>query len=525
MNLTLYQRDFTRLAVQPPVAFTVGPYTRGVIGGPEEVTVQARGEPAELFRLINHLRAPVEVKNEKGDLVWYGMLRAVLVSASTFEFGVDIDTMSNRVAVAYTDQNIRYTTEWSADAESVAMYGIKEILLSRSDATAADALQMRDTHLAAARLPGRVLEFLASVAAGEAAEAEVVASLTCVGWLETLNWQHYTNLTGKEAFEAAGEGGREIGEDDRPILAQSFQIAASEAWAASAIWLMPWRQGKNLAADNLVVSLRADAGGNPGAVLASAQRPGAEIGTQAEWTEFPLSAAVTLQPGTTYWIHVARSGGVDEEAYFMVDTNRAGTYPRGSIKLWNTNVNAWVTEPMYSGDLLFSVVGSAETTAQIATLVASCGQFFTGAMLETESGVQSNPFRSGDTVALYELLKLLSAGTAASRRLLAEVTPARQLRVYEEPARPARVRDSYALDQAGKLWAAAGTPVDLSLCPVGIWCHLADVIPPTVDLSMVAEPSLFFIEEAEYDPGAGTYKILRTSEQADVLDLGGVVQG
>jgi hypothetical protein len=46
-----------------------------------------------------------------------------------------------------------------------------------------------------------------------------------------------------------------------------------------------------------------------------------------------------------------------------------------------------------------------------------------------------------------------------------------------------------------------------------------------VDLSMVAEPSLFFIEEAEFDPGAGTYKILRTSEQADVLDLGGVVQG
>jgi len=60
---------------------------------------------------------------------------------------------------------------------------------------------------------------------------------------------------------------------------------------------------------------------------------------------------------------------------------------------------------------------------------------------------------------------------------------------------------------------------------VAIWCHLVDVIPPTVDLALVADPSLFFIEEAEYDVASGSYNILRTRDQVDVFEIGGAVQG
>jgi hypothetical protein len=52
---------------------------------------------------------------------------------------------------------------------------------------------------------------------------------------------------------------------------------------------------------------------------------------------------------------------------------------------------------------------------------------------------------------------------------------------------------------------------------------LGDVIPATVDLSRIADPSLFFIEEAEYNALENTYRIVRTRDQRDVFALGGLV--
>jgi hypothetical protein len=517
LKFNLFNRDHTPVQVMPDLEYTVGPYSWDAEGGPKEATILARGRSDELFKLVNYLRGGVEILNDAGECVWWGYLPKVDIAAGRFRFGVDVAKMSNRAAVAYIDQSERKTTEWSADAASVAEFGTKEILLSRADATTADALGMRDTYLAHARRPGSTLRF--------AQPQEGEAIITCRGWLETLDWIYYANLTGKESYEVSGDGGREIGEDDRPILGQSFQLAAATAWTANAIWLKPWWQGEEQPADNLVVTLRSDSGGNPGAVLASGLVAGGSLGQYAEWTEFTLDTAVTLQPATTYWIHVARSGAVDADAYYMVDTNLDAGYPRGLVKLWNTNLGAWVIDIGWWGDLLFRVVGVQESTAQIATLVATCGQFLTGTQIETPSGVTSNPYRDGDTGGLYELRKLLAAGTSNQRRLLAEVTRARQLRVYEEPAQPASPADTLGIDATGKLTAAKQTAYDDSLCPVGVWCHLVDVVPASVDFSLLADPTVFFIEEASYDPASGAYRVLRTRDQLDLFDIGGTVQG
>jgi len=314
-------------------------------------------------------------------------------------------------------------------------------------------------------------------------------------------------------------------EDDRPILTQSIEIEASVAWPASSIWIRPWKVGAP--ADNLVVSLCADASGEPGTVLASGLRGADDIETQAEWLEFVLDTAVTLNPATTYWIKVERSGAVVFEGtdYYMADTNSDAGYPRGILMLYNTNISAWTTEPAYDHDLLFKIVGSSELTGQITTLVSEAGQFLAGTIIENTSGLEANPYRDGDTPGLYELLKLLNAGTTNYRRLLCEVTPARYLRVYEEAAPPANPLLSYGWTKDKQLVTAYATPVDVELCPVGMWCHLVDVIPPTVDLALVADPSLFFIEEAEYNVTAKTYTPLRTRDQKDIFDIGGTSQG
>ncbi len=513
MKFLLYRRDFTDLAVQPALEFKVERYSKTAMGGCKQATISASGEPDQLWALLNHLRAPVEIRTDRGDLVWWGYLNGLETEAG---FGAELTTMFNRVAVAFTDQNIRYTTQWSEDADLVAEYGAKEILLSSSGTTETSALGLRDTTLAAKKKPVPVLKDSGS---GNK------ATLTCLGWFQTIDWQYYVNLSGKESFEISGDGEREIGEDDRPIVGQSFQIAAASAWTATSIWLQCWKVGAPI--DNLVVSLKADDAGVPGTTLASGQLGADDIGTESDWLEFVLNVGVELQPATTYWIQVARSGAVVFEGpdYFMVDANSAGGYANGSMLLYNTNISAWAAETGYPGDLLFKVVGNVETTSQIVTLITTCGQFFAGSIIESVSGIESNPYRFGDTPGLYELLKLLNAGTSNHRRLLCEVTPNRYLRVFEEAAVPANPLASYGLTKDGKLVTQYLTWVDPISCPVGFWCHQVDVIPPTVDLSIVADPSLFFIEEAEYDVAADRYMLTRTRDQADIFDIGGTSQG
>lgn len=516
MKVTIGRRDFTELAIQPELTFIVEEYSFKAVGGPAMATINATGERAKLFEMINHLRAPIKISNDKGDAVWWGYIESVNINLDDIGFGVNIDSMSNDVAVAYTSDFLRFTTQWDSDADSVAEYGEKELLITMADATAADALQRRDTYLAGAKYPIPVLN-----TSGASSNS---CRITCRGWLDTLEWKYYSNATGKEAYEDDKGDRREIGEDDRPIAAQSFQIAAGTAWTANSIWLPVWKEGAPT--DNLIVSLYSDSGGSPGTSLASASKAGADIGEYSEWTEFVLSSAYELQPATTYWIRIARSGVVDADNFFFVGKNTDAGYPRGSVKLYNTNLGAWVAEPeTWHGDLLFRVTGVTETTEQINAILSSCGQFFSGIIIEDESGVSTNPYRDGDSTALYELEQLLLTGTNNNRRLLCEVTPELYLRVYEEPARPGKPSESYALGKGGILMAQYLTPIEQEYCPVGIWCHLADIIPSTVDLSIIADPNLFFIEESSFNPERGGYNINATRNQADIWNVGGARQG
>ncbi len=515
MKFVIYRRDFSELVVQPELDIEVDNYSWAAIGGPKEARITATGDRAQLYSLLNHLRAPVEILNDLGEAVWWGYINAVNINWDGIGFGCDLDSMSNDVAVAYTADNMRFTTQWSSDADSVAEYGEKELLLTMAEATATDALQRRDTYLAGAKYPIPILT-TAGARSGS-------CRITCRGWLDTLEWKYYTNATGKESYEADNGEEREIGEDDRPIMAQSFQIGATTAWTATSIWLPVRKEGAP--SDNLVVSLYSDVAGSPGVSLASGLKAGADIDTYSEWVEFTLSASYELQPSTTYWIHVARSGAVDAANFFFVGKNTDAGYSRGSTKVYNTNLSAWVDESAWHGDMLFRVMGVTETTDQITALVTACGQFLNGTIIENESGVSTNPYRNGDSTALYELEQLLLTGTTNDRRLLCEVTPERYLRVYEEPARPDASTASYALGKGGVLMTQYLTLVEPEYCPVGVWCHLADVIPATVDLSIIADPNLFLIEEASYNPARGEYHIDRTRNQSEIWNIGGAVQG
>lgn len=92
----------------------------------------------------------------------------------------------------------------------------------------------------------------------------------------------------------------------------------------------------------------------------------------------------------------------------------------GETLNWRTYINA--------------ATGITETTAQIIAIIANMGQFITGVDIETPSGIYSAETRDGDRTGWEEIEDLLKSGTINNLRLLAEVSDARRLRVYEEPA-------------------------------------------------------------------------------------------
>jgi hypothetical protein len=497
----------------PELKYTVETYSRAAIGGAKRARIRAEGSREQLFELIEHLRAPVTIYNPKHEATWWGYIASVKVRWRAIEFGVDIDTMTNKIAVAYTDANQRFTTAWSTDATSAAEYGTKEILLSGSNISEAMALAWRDVELQRYKYPVPTQD--------TAGKSDAYAIINCRGWFDTLDWRYYANNSGQEAYIAQADEDREIGEDDRPILAQSFQLSSSAGWSATDIYLHAWKYGSPV--DNLVVALYSDSGGDPNLSQASCTTAGGDIPTTSEEMRFTLSSAVALSTATTYWVHVSRSGAVDLANYYLIDVCSDAGYESGVIKLYNTGSSAWVSEPKW-GDMLFRVVGETTTTAQIAALIANVGEFYAGSSIESASGIITNPYRNGDYTALTEILDMLKMGTSNDKRLLCESTIGRILRVYEEPAKP-DIYQAYGLDADGKVYDPYGNLVENSTCLVAQWCALKDVIPASADLSKLADPNPFFIEEAEYDAESDQYRVIRASTEDKIFDIGDIVQG
>jgi len=498
ITVSFENRDFSPYIPEHWETLEVGRYSKNAVGGCKRATLTATGSPENMWEFVEMLRCPVYLfDTERAERVWWGLIH-----------GVSVDTKNKR------------------------------------------------------------------------------ASIDCRGWWHTLDWQYLVQAKGLENYEELGSHyGREIAEDSRPTAAQSFQLDSSDAWAASSIWLRVQSVGTR--ADNFQVDLWDDSGDTPNATLTLGVTAiaWADMPTSPTWTEFVLTQEVTLQPATTYWIHISASAAADQKNYYIVGGNENQGYANGKCLLWDGS--DWDEE--WPDDLSFRVVGEAETTTQISDAIGLAGQFFLGTNIDDSSGISSEQYRDGDATTLYEIKKLLEVGTTNDRRMLANVTDTRILEVYEEPPRGEadyymvadvvygvdldsmannltiaytykhdRLDTAYSLNtesstefgtkdlqitareisgtQATQLRdtelakrkypvpsirIAGGDveifdendkPVPLSDCPVAVWVRLKDVIPGSANTSRLSEPSIFFVEEAEYNPSNNTYRIMKTRD-------------
>lgn len=166
-------------------------------GGPTLASINVGGASQEVWELRRWLGYDIRIMDDVGHLVWWGMVTEAHIAHGQLLIQYSLENMYNRVAVAYTDNGDRGTTDYAANARSVARYGEKEMLYSQSEILPDEAEQLRDNLLSQYAKP-----IPAARAGGRGGSL-----LQCRGYYSTLGWTKYANSTGRIVFE---EGTKEV---------------------------------------------------------------------------------------------------------------------------------------------------------------------------------------------------------------------------------------------------------------------------------------------------------------------------
>jgi hypothetical protein len=190
MRVIFRERDFSRDLLPLPLTYRVGWLSHSVFGGPKAAEISAIGADLALWELIEYVRRPVDIYNDQGERVWWGFVAQVDLQVGTVKASVGIDTMFNRIAVAYTsDEFGRQTTAWAQDEESVTEYGIRELLMTISGSSADHAEAARTMAIAQKRFP------IPTIQPGQSKVTRGQVTLRCRGWWSTLDWKYYSAAT------------------------------------------------------------------------------------------------------------------------------------------------------------------------------------------------------------------------------------------------------------------------------------------------------------------------------------------
>lgn len=523
-SVMLYERDYSSLiAISPLLTLQAESYSFEAIGGPSSASVSVSGPESELLRVFDWLMCPIAIYQD-GEIVWWGFVHDATLNLGGVSVGLSMDKLANKITVAYelaspgSDIGERATTAAANDTDSQTVYGIKELLATSTASSATAATTYRD----------RLLDILANppktLGMGDGA---VGLTLECKGWFSTFGWRTYE-------YEGAWAGtlgqsnnsGLALVMDDTYFQAyQSFQLRSADDdnfyAAALDIHLTKSGTGGNPLRFSITSDLTTDVDGDPVNVLAYGTTTPSGYGNDA-WHKIALNTQVLLQPSTTYYLWARPEGAWSFPTgdYCVWATSEPASYSEG--ELWSgNNVGSplsvtWTGQP---GDANFGIYGYRDTAQQVSDIAtASKHAQVESIALETTSGVKTYPARAVESNALTEIQALLEQGCSDGRRMLAEITRQRILRVYKEPV--ADLSTDYMLTRDGKVWTSKGIAVKPSTFRPGVWVRLRDTVLSDCD-ALLSRLSPIFIEATEYDCASG--RLTFTAREHDsVWELGGV---
>lgn len=274
-------------------------------------------------------------------------------------------------------------------------------------------------------------------------------------------------------------------------LAQGF--VASHSMTVDKLGLKVGKIG--VPTDSFEFGIWSDVGSQPFALLASTSVVGSLLEDKPTWTWFDVSNVASLTMAARYWLFARRTGVLDPLNYYTVEMVK-GTYDL--CKVWTGA--AWVDHP--GGYAMpFKVWGAEDTALQIQRILSDKGQFFSAIDMQvTQTGVQTNQWRSNDLTAYDEVMKLLETRTSTGARLLANVTPERSVQIYVEPVDTGDGDYYNPLD--GSIRLAMGGRRPSGLLPTGEWLIVEGV--PDGSMSGI---SPLFVDDSECGEDGDVYEI------------------
>jgi hypothetical protein len=465
----------------------------------------AKGMAAEMLGMAGTL---VWIYDEQATAVWWGYMASVAVTIGGLAFEASMDMLANKLAVKYTYLEAgspigatgeARTTAWGYDAQSIALFGTKELIANANLVlTDTAALGRRDTELAIRRQ----LHAKASAGLGVPNDyAEV--RIECRGLYDRLNWR-YANWPA-----VAGPGYTTTSAAEQAVGAASTsskagQIITVGAGNINVVQVSIYARKQGTPADNLQAAIYAvDAALEPtGSALASWSLAGGSVGAALAWITQSVTE-VELQASTQYMLVVSRSGAADASNYYLVGVNAALGYAGGALKILNGS--NWVARsPDADMNFELRVNDLVESAYQVRDLVTNFGpSLITGVKLVSLSGVKLRSYRDGSTTALDEIEELLETGTADSRRLMCEINAERLFILRVEPAETVV---SYYITEEGRQLGPGLTELPAHRPAIGVWCRLRGWLPVSGESAKLSDPTLQFVEEAEWSGGRVSFK-------------------
>lgn len=469
-----------------------------VNGGPERAQLQLTGAEDQLIEACRLLRCPVIISDIAGVPVWWGYVEEVLVYLEGAQIKVSLERLFNKVSVRYSYISPNpgladlSTTASAENGASQVEYGIKEITLQRFGIDDDFAVNLRDTFLSAAAWPESALSQNL-----QGKHARVI--LKCAGWFKTLAWQHYQNHEGFYGNTGSGPGVFNFAQSSvYRYPSQVFTPGASGALKYAYFQL----RGIGNPTRNLNAQLR-DGGGTLLATSDAVSGPTLS-GVSYRWVRFTFSPPYTLVGGTTYMIGVT-GNTTDAAQYFAIRSDENQSCSNGYALYYNGS--SWVhlpsiTNPGSAPDLIFRAVCISDTGSQISAIANVGSQFFTR-ITAPASNVLTCPYRDNGEDRLKEIQNMMALGTSNHRRILARVTPERELEFYEQPDPET---PSVYMDGKGQFWTFQGTPLKAYFPPVGQFARYSGSSRIILPFDKARVPACF-IEGASYYPLTGRLRI------------------
>ena len=291
------------------------------------------------------------------------------------------------------------------------------------------------------------------------------------------------------------------------MTAQGFQVI-NGPWVAGEVAISIARHGAPT--DDIVVEIRSDASGLPGAVIASGLLEWENVPAETEgWRSVQMVTPVQLVNATQYWVNVKRLGAAHVDNYYTLSLDTDAAYTRGTLRLWDGA--AWQTRAA-AAHMPFKVWGVMDSTQKMSEIVQAVGGPVTQVFAPVLAGVRTRKVRDGRTTAGEEMRQLLTMGNSLGQRIIASMTPAGALVIDYETASEAApllwLRD-------GGLRRSDGRRVWPGWLPVGRWVQVEQLLAADWQTS----EALFLVGSAEYDARGGTWT-LRPIEARDPFDIG-----